>query len=171
MEACSGITASSEMRSCFAIAAVLVWACSIGAQTFDAASVKPSRQTLGRDANSQVMFGPAGLNGRNVTLKRLIAEAYNVRPHQISGGPGWLSDIEYDIDAKADGPTTKESLRLMLQGLLAERFRLAIHREEKELAVYELVLDKDGPKIHPAAGTEVTGSRGFHGTMQQFAEL
>src|SRR4051794_29284506 len=149
MAGCSGTIASNEMRSCIAITALSLAACSLCAQTFDAASVKPSRQTLGRDANSQVVFGPAGLNGRNVTLKRLITEAYNVRPYQISGGPGWLNDSEYDIDAKADGPTTRENLRLMLRALLADRFRLTIHREAKDLPIYELVVDKDGPKIHP----------------------
>lgn len=166
------------MHAFVAVTALLVWHCASFAQTFDAASVKPSRRTLGRDADSPVSLGAAGLNGRNVTLKRLIVEAYNLQPHQVSGGPKWLNDNEYDIDAKVDGPTTKENLRLMLRSLLADRFRLSVHSENKELHVYELVIDKDGPKIHAATDSEssaaktgATGLRSFRGTLQQFANL
>lgn len=167
-----------RMRPFFAIAILLCWHNASFAQSFDVASVKPSRQTIGRDANSQISFGGTGLSGRNVTLKRLIVEAYNLQPHQVSGGPRWLDDSEYDIDAKPDGSATKESLRLMLRALLAERFRLSTHTESKELNVYELVVGKDGPKVHavkdtesPAARSFATGVKGFRGTMQQFANL
>lgn len=166
------------MRVFVAVAAFLFWPCASFAETFDAASVKPSRRTLGPDANSPLSLGAAGVTGRNVTLKRLIGEAYNLQPHQVSGGPKWLNDNEFDIDAKVDAPTTKENLRLMLRSLLADRFRLSVHPENKELHVYELVIDKDGPKIHvatdsesSAAKTGATGLRSFRGTLQQFANL
>ena len=155
------------MRTFLGVATLLLWHFAAFAQSFEVASVKPSRQTLGRDFNKPVVFGPSGLTGRNVTLKRLIVEAYNVQPHQVFGAPKWLDDSEYDIDAKADGPAAKEQLRLMLRALLAERFRLALHRENKELHVYELVVDKGGPKIHAAKEPAGSGAR----SLEQLANL
>uniref|UniRef100_Q020C7 Peptidase M56, BlaR1 n=1 Tax=Solibacter usitatus (strain Ellin6076) TaxID=234267 RepID=Q020C7_SOLUE len=149
------------------VAALLLWHCASFAQSFEVASVKPSRQTLGRDFNKAVVFGASSVTGRNVTLKNLIVAAYNVQPHQVFGGPKWLDDSEYDLDAKADGPVAKEQLRLMLRALLAERFRLALHRETKELHVYELVVDKGGPKIHAAKEPAGPGAR----SLEQLANL
>jgi uncharacterized protein (TIGR03435 family) len=146
--------------------------------TFDVASIKPSQRVVGKDANNQVSIGPAGLRGRNVTLKHLIVQAYRLQPHQVTGGPNWLDVNEYDVDAKADGPATREQLALMLRTLLADRFRLSLHSEARELRVYELVIDKNGPRIHalkdaevPAAKTGAPGLQNFHGDLQQFANL
>jgi uncharacterized protein (TIGR03435 family) len=66
---------------------------------------------------------------------------------QIAGGLGWISSEGYDIDAKAERPTTREQLYLMLQTLLADRFNLALRRETREMPVYALVVDKAGPKL------------------------
>ena len=140
------------------------------AQTFDVASVKPSGHTVGRDAQSPVSYEAKRVEGRNVTLKRLIAEAYGLPLYQISGGPKWLDENEYDIDARVEEPATTEELRARLRGLLTERFHLATHRESKELRLYELVVGKSGPKISPVAdGAKLSG--GFRGTMAQFANL
>jgi len=143
---------------------------------FEVASVKTSQRLVGKDANNQISIGPAGLSGRNVTLKRLVIEAYHLQPHQVSGGPNWLDVNEYDIDAKAAGVATKEQLAVMLRTLLTDRFRLSFHREAKEESVYELVTDRNGPKIHPvsdgaAPAAEVAGRRHFRGDLQQFANL
>jgi uncharacterized protein (TIGR03435 family) len=147
--------------------------CALFAQaTFEVATVKPSQRTLGKDAESQIVVAAAGLSGRNVTLKQLIVEAYGLQPHQVAG-PNWIDNSEYDVDARAGGPATREQLRVMLRALLAERFGLTSHTETKEMKVYELVVDKDGPKIRPAAdaGSAKGGGRAFHGSMQQFANL
>ena len=98
------------MRAFLGVTTLFLWHGATFGQTFDVTSVKPSRQTLGRDADKPVVFGASGLTGRNVTLKRLIVEAYNVQPHQVFGGPKWLGDSEYDIDAKTDSPAAKEQL-------------------------------------------------------------
>jgi len=144
-------------------------------QAFDVASVKPSAKPVGPDYNNQIAVGPSTFNGRNVTLKRLIVEAYGVEPPQIFGGPKWLAESEYDIDAKAGRAVSKEQLRTMLQPLLAARFHLAIHRETRELKVYEMSVDKGGPKIQPVKDGEGTpaplGSRHFHGDLRQLANL
>jgi uncharacterized protein (TIGR03435 family) len=148
-------------------------------QSFDVASIKPSLRQVGRDANNQLSISPSALAGRNVTLKRLIGQAYGMQPFQIFGGPNWLDTAEYDLDAKADGPVTRERLAQMLQPLLAARFHLAVHRDARELRVYELVVDKGGPKIHPLKDEEAPaaksgaagGLRSFRGDLQQFANL
>jgi uncharacterized protein (TIGR03435 family) len=139
---------------------------------FEVASVKPSQHMVGKDANTQLFLSASAVSGRNLTLKRLILEAYEVQPHQVVG-PNWIDAMEYDVEARAGGPASGAQLRLMLRALLTERFGLAMHQETKELSVYELVVDKNGPKIHPTTDSEhpAGGGRGFHGTLQQFANL
>jgi uncharacterized protein (TIGR03435 family) len=145
------------------------------AQSFDAASVKPSAKTAGPDYNNQITFGPSTFSGKNVTLKWLIVEAYGVVPSQIFSGPKWLDQAEYDVEAKADHAVSREDLRKMLQPLLASRFHLVLHRESREMKAYELVVDKGGPRIQPVkdgGGTPAPmGSRHFHGELQQLANL
>ena len=105
---------------------------------------------VGPDANNQFTFTPAGITARNATLRRLIAEAYGLQLRQVIG-PGWLDQSEYDIEAKAAGRVAGEERASMLQTVLSERFGLKQHRETRDLRVYELVVDKGGPKIHPIA--------------------
>jgi uncharacterized protein (TIGR03435 family) len=76
--------------------------------TFDVASAKPSQRTVGKDAANQFVINGAGFSARNATLKGLIVEAYQVQPYQVLGGPNWLDLSEYDVEAKADGPATRE---------------------------------------------------------------
>ncbi len=152
---------------------VVLGQASTTAPAFDVASVKPSQRSVGPDYNNQLTYEPTGISGRNVTLKRLLAEAYHLQQNQISG-PNWLNQNEYDIDAKAAGVVTKEQIALMLQRLVAERFNLTQHSETREMRVYELVVDKSGAKIHPINGGQTTSAQGgfhFHGDLRQFADL
>jgi uncharacterized protein (TIGR03435 family) len=113
---------------------------------FEVASIKPAvPQTPGRIS---VMMGgdPGRVNYTNVTLKNVLMRAYNVKGYQISG-PGWLDSERYDIVAKVPDGVPKEQIPAMLQNLLAERFRMAVHRETKEQPVYALVVGKGGPKL------------------------
>jgi uncharacterized protein (TIGR03435 family) len=145
-----------------------------GQSAFDVASVKPSERIVGKDYGNQISIRPTGFSGRNVTLKRLIEEVYRLQPHQVSGALNWLDLNEYDVEAKVDAPTSKNQLLLILRTLLTDRFRLAFHHEEKELRVYELVVDKGGAKIQPVRDPEAPVARrqqDFHGDMQQFANL
>jgi uncharacterized protein (TIGR03435 family) len=143
------------------------------APTFDVASVKPSQHQVGPDYNNQLTYSPAGFTARNVTLQRLLAEAYHLQLNQVVG-PGWIDRNEYDIDAKAAGAVTKEQMAVMLQSLVAARFNVKQHSETRDMRVYELVVDKAGAKIHPlSSGETATPSAGFHfrGDMRQFADL
>ena len=111
---------------------------------FEVASIKPNK------ANSPVVFGVGNGQGggRDVTLKMLIGLAYRLQEFQISGGPGWVGSDRFDVEGKAEDPKADpDQLRLMLQSLLEDRFKLKVHRETKESSVYVLVVAKDGSKI------------------------
>ena len=82
----------------------------------------------------------------------LIRFAYNLRPYQIEGGPAWLEQDRYSISAKSESPADKDQLRLMLRGLLADRFKLSFHRETKELAGYAVVVGSGGPILRNSSG-------------------
>jgi uncharacterized protein (TIGR03435 family) len=110
---------------------------------FEVASVKPNPDGRGRE---QVESSPISLTIRKGTLGFYILWAYDARRDQIVG-PDWLNRERYDIVAKAGGPSTERQLRLMLQTLLAERFKLAFHRETKTLPVYEMLVAKGGARL------------------------
>jgi uncharacterized protein (TIGR03435 family) len=141
---------------------------------FDVASVKPSQRIVGPDYNNQLTYSPTGITCRNVTLQRLIAEAYQLQLNQVLG-PGWLDKNEYDIDARSAGVGTREQHALMLRSLVAERFKLTEHSEMREMRVYELVIGKSGPKIRAIGDGEnpaaPAGGLHFHGDLRQFADL
>ena len=152
---------------------VAVGQTSATAPAFDVASVKPSQHLVGPDYNNQLSYSPTGIIARNVTLKRLVAEAYQLQLNQVLG-PSWLDKNEYDIDARSAGAGTREEHALMLRSLVAQRFKLTEHSEMREMRVYELVIGKSGSKIRPMRdGESSTAAAGFHfhGDLRQFADL
>ncbi len=72
--------------------------------------------------------------------------AYGVKTYQISG-PAWLDTERFDIVAKVPQGATKDDVKLMLQNLLADRFKLTLHREKKDMPMYALLVAKNGPKL------------------------
>ena len=120
------------------------------APKFEVPSIKPANLSApppGR-MGSHANISPGGLRCRNESLKELVEDAWSVGNYQITGGPGWISSARFDIDAKPAGAATREQLLQMLQALLADRFKLAVHRETKELPVYALVIGKGGAKFN-----------------------
>jgi len=113
------------------------------APSFEAASIKPTQMT-GQGAS--IDRHPGMLLMKNVTLQDCIREAYGVTDSQIAG-QNLLSPDRYDIVAKVPPRVTTDQHRAMLQALLAERFKLAVHHGTKEMPVYLLVVAKNGPKI------------------------
>ena len=97
-----------------------------------------------------VKTSPDGLTLIGASLRYCMRWAYDVRPWQISG-PDWIDIQRFDITAKTAGPATVEQLKLMLQRLLAERFRMQLHREKRDAPVMALVVGKNGPKFHASA--------------------
>ncbi len=123
--------------------------------TFDAASVKAAVPPTPNGRGMIMFAGPSGGPGTKdpgrirypfMSLKNILTNAYDVKNFQISG-PAWLDTERFDIEATMPPETTKEQFRAMLQNLLAERFKLTIHRETKELPVYTLTVAKNGPKL------------------------
>jgi bla regulator protein blaR1 len=130
------------------------------APKFDVASIKPLAGGSGRpmdpiDRNFALGNGRASLSkaGRFevpfVTLHQLIELAYNVTDFEVLGGPSWVRSDLYEVIAKADSVTIQQ-MRPMLRSLLADRFRLALRRETRELPVYELAVAKGGLKFRAA---------------------
>jgi uncharacterized protein (TIGR03435 family) len=89
---------------------------------------------------------PGRLTCSNVSLHKLMVESYDVKDYQVSG-PDWLNTEIYDITATLPPGTTGDDVRVMIQSLLADRFKLSFHRESKELPVYALVVGKGGSKL------------------------
>jgi uncharacterized protein (TIGR03435 family) len=73
--------------------------------------------------------------------------AYGVRDFQVVGAPEWLKQEAFEIPATAEHPSNECQIRQMVQGLLAHRFRLRLHRERREIPVYALIVGKNGPKL------------------------
>jgi len=130
------------------------------APQFEVASIKPSAP----GARGPTIYNPTRVRFAIdcISPKSLIAYAYDVREFQILGGPKWLGSDQYDVVAKPDGDASSERILAMARGLLAERFRLALHRESKEMPVFALVSAKGGPRLRPSAGQgpEIRGGRG-----------
>jgi uncharacterized protein (TIGR03435 family) len=118
-------------------------------QQFEAASIKPSApMEMGRVSVGVQMLPGGRISMSGVTVRNLIQQGYGVRDFQIVGGPSWLGSERYDITAKPEGAATRDQVKLMIQALLADRFKLQFHRETKELPTYALVVAKGGPKFH-----------------------
>ena len=141
---------------------------------FEVASVRPSQHEVGPDYNNQITYLPDRFTGRNVTLKRLIAEAWHCQINQVVGPP-WIEHNEYDVEARVTEGATHEQIALMLRSLLFDRFHLKQHSETREMRVYDLTVSKGGLKIQPVKPGDAPAAAGsgfhFHGDMRQFADL
>ena len=145
------------MRFMLPFVAMLVWQ-TASAQTparppytFDAASIH-----ISEPGSPTAVFHtePGYFSTHNVTLRSCIEWAYGLKPLQLQG-PAWLKDTRFDIVARSEDHTADDDqLRLMLQTLLADRFGMKVHREEKEQPVYSLTLAKGGPKFHPQSAKD-----------------
>jgi len=129
---------------------------------FDVISVKPDK---GDFPGTRLMMKPDGFSATNVNLHMLLSEGYQLDPDQILGEPGWAKTAGFDIDAKVAGEDvaalkqiTFDQRRQMFQEILADRFKLAVHHETKELPVYVLSPAKGGPKLTESkVDTSATG--------------
>ena len=112
---------------------------------------------------SRVLAAPFGEGGtvtlRYYTMRSLITAAYKevIRDEFIVGGPGWLDSDHYDLIAKTAPGTSLDAMRLMLQQALADRFHLAVHREQKTLGSMVLTAAKNGLKLKPSSSVNIAG--------------
>lgn len=134
---------------------------------FDVASIKPSSGCEENAGGPRLGIGtsPGRLSIRCQTVDVLVRMAYlatgrdplfispETYNQEIKGSPAWIKSARYTIDAKAEGSQSRETmLGPMMQTLLEDRFKLKVHRESKEVPVYELTVTKGGPKLQ--ASTE-----------------
>ena len=124
---------------------------------FEAATIKPVKEPDPNRMNDR--REGRRYTVRNATLLDLILMSYGVDRQQIAGGPAWVATDEYDVVAVAESDTQLvDHGDEMLQTLLAERFQLKFHREQRERSVYALVVAKGGPKLKVADANEKQGS-------------
>jgi uncharacterized protein (TIGR03435 family) len=135
------------------VGAVLLIALCVTAFTqdasFDVVSIKPSPPGSNM---SRTSWDPGRLLASGVNLKQLIEWAYEVTDAQVAGGPGWMDSKFFELEAKAIGRYGREQLLRMLQPALADRFKLALHRETKEMPVYVLTSGPNRSELHDAKG-------------------
>ncbi|HLJ25595.1 MAG TPA: M56 and DUF3738 domain-containing protein [Candidatus Angelobacter sp.] len=122
----------------------------VSSPSFDVASIKPNKSDTAMD---KILFTPSGFSAEHIAVHEFIRIAYDVQETQIVAEPGWLNSEKYDVEARVtlalEGQHYSPSDRkLALQQLLADRFNLKLHRETRELPVYELVIAENGSKFH-----------------------
>ena len=161
------------------------------APAFEVATIKPSADLMvwsgfllpggGRlvgDGN----LCPRCFEASHVTVKAMVAFAYDIRDFYISGGPGWAGGDRFDIVARTETSATPAQIRVMMQTLLKERFQLALRHESRTVTVYDLVVNKGAPKLTKSSlklggirflgrgnveglGVEMTGLAGYLQTL------
>jgi uncharacterized protein (TIGR03435 family) len=126
---------------------------------FEVSTVKPNKTGgSGSDAD----FRDGRFRASNISLKNLLQyRAYGIPASRIFGGPKWIDSERFDIEAKTDGAVVdwlgtlgrdqrRLQMQAMFQQLLADRFKLAVHWEKRDLPVYAMVVAKQGPILHPS---------------------
>ena len=137
---------------------------------FDVISIKPNKSS---GDMVRIMGRPDSFSATNVSLGMLLQNAYGIRGDLTSGMPAWGDSARFDIEAKLDGAdaaaithSNPDQSRHMLQDMLTDRFKLKVHKETKQLPVYELVLAKGGSKLKSATpgDTYANGIKGPDGS-------
>lgn len=130
---------------------------------FDVVSIKSDRSPTGQFRSGTT---PDGISVVNTPLLMLIRQAYglfNTNDDRIAGAPDWVKSSKFDIEAKVSGADVddlhklnREQRGLMLQALLADRFKLKAHSETRELPIYWLTVSKSGSKLKGASNADIT---------------
>jgi uncharacterized protein (TIGR03435 family) len=129
-----------------------------GRVEFEVASIKPSPPPSAERLDVGLHIDGAQVRCSYLSLKDYIRMAYQVKDYQVTG-PDWIASDRFDIAAKLPEGAPREQVREMLQSLLADRFQVKLHHDQKEFPVYGLVVGKGGLKIKEAApAPEAAGS-------------
>jgi uncharacterized protein (TIGR03435 family) len=122
--------------------------------TFEVASIKPSKPG-GRIGAMKVLPGGQEFVAQNFPLRLMLARMHWVPSRQVTGGPDWMDNENWDIQAKADRPGySREQMIEMLGNLLEDEFKLKLRKDNKEGPVYALSIDKSGLKMKRNEGPE-----------------
>ncbi|HVQ14619.1 MAG TPA: TIGR03435 family protein [Vicinamibacterales bacterium] len=128
---------------------------------FEAASIKP---TATSDGNSFVRRQPGGrFDAHNVAARFLLTFSYQLQPFQVIGDPDWVGKDRFDINAKMEGDPPPmapgagiDPMMLAVRTLLADRFKLVMHKETRQLDIYALIMARPGGKPGPALKPSTT---------------
>jgi uncharacterized protein (TIGR03435 family) len=126
--------------------------------TFDAADVHVSAHALRPNMTAPVLRG-GRYELRQATMVDLIRTAYTIDADKVLGGPSWLEQDRFDVIAKAPPTTSPETLKLMLQAVLADRFKLVFRKDTHPLPAFSLTVAKGGSKLKEADGSVEPGCK------------
>jgi uncharacterized protein (TIGR03435 family) len=167
------VVISALLTSCLLDAPVLraqgAQASEASLPSFEVASIKPNHSG---DTGTHINIAdPSRFVAINVTAKFLVTYAYNMRDYQVSGGPAWIASDRFDIVAKVEDSLAREipkllpaqrqdQMRLLVRSLVADRFKLSVSHETKQLPVYALVVAKGGSKLKEVPPPNVQSNAG-----------
>jgi uncharacterized protein (TIGR03435 family) len=148
------LLSSAAFGQSAATPAVATPAVAVTPASFEAADIHTSPKTTFPFFQGGVLQGTRYVL-RNATMVDLIATAYGVDNEHVLGGPSWLETDHFDVIAKVPPATTLEIVKPMLQDMLADRFKLALHPDTRPMPVFVLTVGKGKPKLKEAdpAGT------------------
>jgi len=128
---------------------------------YEVATIKPYKPGAGEGPNMMrvgIFNPPDGFTASGANMQMLVTQAYGIQNFQIVGAPDWFTNDRFEIDAKMESSVADALAKMsqddrtlarqkMLQALLADRFKLTIHRETKEMPAYILTIGKNGSKL------------------------
>ena len=115
--------------------------------TFEAVSIKANRSG---EQRSSFRGNLSGISVTNQTMNDIIRNVWGVNRLQIVGGPSWVGEDRFDIEAKASGKASRDELVAMMKTMLADRFKLTVHQEMRPIPVYSLVLARPDGRLGPS---------------------
>jgi uncharacterized protein (TIGR03435 family) len=154
--------------------------------TFEVASIKPhvAQGDAGSEGSSTNVLPGGLLSCRNVNVRKLLRNAFQVEDSGMIGAPGWIDSVSYDIEAKTAGGVaiTRDNIQQLMESLLVSRFQLQYHRETRETTMFSLEVAKGDARLKAAANdgppsismNSKSGTVTLHATkisMKDFAEI
>ena len=148
------MTRGFAVKSIWALVFASIAAGQTASPVFEVATIKAAQQPTPADIMAGKLHVGMKIEAGRVdigflSLENLLSTAYDVKPYQIVG-PDWIKTERFDILAKMPEGTNKDQVPDMLKALLADRFKVKVHKETKEHAMYALVVGKGGPKLKEA---------------------
>jgi uncharacterized protein (TIGR03435 family) len=117
---------------------------------------RPALDVVSVKAARTNRFFPVEVNPQSfrtvMSLADAIEWAYEIQDYQLSGGPTWLRREHYEIEMKTAAPATKKEMREVFRTVLAERFKLKLHRESKEMPIYVMTIGNSATKLTASTG-------------------
>ena len=125
---------------------------SVSRPTFEVASIKPQSEpvSFASMATASPRLRPGGVfTGSHASVASLVLYAYDLQPFQLIGGPDWARRDSFEISARASADASAAQVRLMVQSLLDDRFKVVTHTEQRDIRFYALVLARQDGRLGP----------------------